>query len=69
MREEQGKLSRLNRQALDVYDLLAKRIVLDFGLEPLVFDALNLSLTTDEARLLVEQLECIHRERCPVKRG
>jgi len=44
---------------------LARRVVVDFRLEGLVFDGLRLRLTADETRRLVEQLDLIHAERCP----
>jgi hypothetical protein len=62
---EQSKLSPANLRALDVYGSLAKRVVVDFHLEPLVFDALSLHLTSDDARLLVELLDVIHAEKNP----
>lgn len=61
-------LSPANLQALEAYDLLARRIVLDFALAPLVFEALRLRLSTEGARLLVESLDLIHEIRCPLKR-
>jgi hypothetical protein len=65
--EERAKLSEGNLKALEVFDLLARRIVQDFQLAPLVFDACALRLTRDEARLLVESLDLIYDIRCPVK--
>jgi hypothetical protein len=63
--EERSKLSAGNLRALQTYQLLARRVVVDFRLEGLVFDGLRLRLTADETRRLVEQLDLIHAERCP----
>lgn len=60
-------LTEGNWRAMDVYDLLARRVVVDFHLEPLAFELLGLRLTRDEARSLFEQLHLIHEMRCPVK--
>lgn len=69
IRIEREKLSDANLSALDVYDLLARRIVVDFQLAPLVFETLRLRLTQTDARALVESLDLIYDIRCPVKRA
>lgn len=40
---------------------------MDFHLAPLVFDTLHLTLSTDEALLLLESLDLIYDLRHPVK--
>lgn len=64
MRTARASLSGSNLQALGVYGLLARRVVTDFRLEPLVFDSVQLRLTAEQAWLLVEQLDLIHSARC-----
>lgn len=65
---ERQKLSEANLQALDAFELLARRIVVDFQLAPLVFEALRLQMTATDARVFVESLDLIYDIRCPVKR-
>lgn len=48
-----------------MFNLLARRIVKDLHLTPLVFDALALQMTTAEVVLLVESLDLIYFHRCP----
>lgn len=66
MREAREAISPANRRALEVFALLARRIVQDFDLAPLVFDAIRLRLTPEDAVLLVESLDLIYAHRCPV---
>jgi hypothetical protein len=68
IREARGALSPGNLQALDAFDLLARRVVYDFQLSPLVFEALKLKMRPDEVRPFVEALDLIYEHRCPVKR-
>jgi len=65
---EREKLSEANLQALEAFDLLGRRVVVDFQLAPLVFETLRLRLTQSDARVLVESLDLIYDMRCPVKR-
>jgi hypothetical protein len=69
VRDAREQLSSSNVRALETFALLARRIVMDFQLTPLVFDALRLRLTPDEAVLLVEQLDLIYAHRCPVSKA
>lgn len=62
-------MSASNVRALDAFDLLAKRVVMDFQLAPLVFDALRLQMAKDDAVLFVEQLDLIYSAKCPVKKN
>lgn len=62
-------LSAANREALDTFGLMARRVVVDFQLAPLVFDALSLQLSRARARLLVESLDLIYSIRCPPPRS
>jgi len=41
--------------------------VRDFQLAPLVFDAVRLQLTPGDAVSLIEQLDLIYAQRCPVR--
>lgn len=56
-----------NLTALDAFHLLARRVVMDFQLAPLVFDALRLRMTQEDAVLLVEQLDLIYSAKCPAR--
>lgn len=62
------QLSDSNVRALEAFHLLARRVVMDFQLAPLVFDALRFRLSSQDAVLLVEQLDLIYAHRCPVER-
>ena len=66
MREQ---LSEANTRALNTFALLVRRVVLEFHLAPLVFDALRLRLTPEDAVLLVEQLDLIYTHRYPVEKA
>ncbi len=66
--QRRDALSRANLLALETFDRLNSRSVVDFGLQPLVFDAMRLRLTQDEALLLLDSLDVIYDVRCPVKR-
>ena len=48
--------------ALQAYRLLARPVVQDLGLVPLVFDLLQIRCSTDEAVALMERLDVIHSE-------
>jgi hypothetical protein len=61
------QLSPANVRALEAFTLLARRVVMDFNLAPLVFEALRFRLSPTDAVLLVESLDLIYAHRCPVK--
>lgn len=63
--EKRESLSEANRVALETFGLLARRIVVDFQLAPLVFEALTIKVSRERARLLVESLDLIYSIRCP----
>ena len=52
-----------------MYDWLARRVVVDFHLAPLVFELLDVRVTRAAGRALLEQLhmiyECRHPQRGP----
>jgi len=52
---------------LNAYELLARRIVVDFQLAPLVFDVLRIQMAHSDARLFVELLDLTYDVRCPMK--
>ena len=49
-----------NRLAVELYQFLSSHFVQDFGAWPLVFEIFKLSLTKEEARLLLLKLIIIH---------
>jgi len=65
VRIERNKLSEGNLRALDLYQLLARRVVVDFHLAPLAFDIIDGRMTQVDARALFDQLHLIHETRCP----
>ena len=67
MREARLTLTEGNWRALELYDVLARRVVQDFQLAPLVFQIMGVKVTRDEARGLLEQLAVIHEWRCPIQ--
>lgn len=67
VRQAREQLSTSNLGAFEVFDLLARRVVVDFQLSPLVFDAVRLRLTKENAVLLIEQLDLIYEAKCPRK--
>jgi hypothetical protein len=66
VRQARLTLTEGNHRALDLYGMLARRVVVDFHLEPLAFELLGLRLTQDEAKSLFDQLHLIHEARCPL---
>ncbi len=54
-------------QALQVYDALARRVVIDLQLQPMVFDVLGVQITRDEGVALLDALSSIHHARNPVR--
>ena len=69
IRQAREQLSEANIRALTTFQLLARRVVMDFQLAPLVFDALRLRLTPEDAVLLVESLDLIYDHRCPLQKA
>lgn len=67
IRTQREALSPANLQALRVYDLMARRVVVDFSLEQLVFEALRLEMRAADVELLIDQLSLIHNERNPIQ--
>lgn len=68
IRHARETLSETDLQALDAFDLLGRRIVMEFRLAPLVFEALGLRFRSRaEARRFVEKLDLIYDLRYPVK--
>ena len=63
MRQAQASLSRRHLRALEVYACLARRVIVDFHLEPMVFDVLQLQMTHEEALTLLDDLDLIHTFR------
>lgn len=61
LRCRQVELDPFSLEALNVYDLLSRRVVKDLRLTPLVFDSLHLKLTRAETSQLVLDLDAIHR--------
>lgn len=53
---------------LHVYRLLSSRVVRDLHLTPMVFDVLQLQLTPKAAVRLLERLDMVHNELCPVEK-
>jgi hypothetical protein len=52
-----------DRVALELYGYLQLPVVQDLRLMPFVFDVLGLAMCRDDALLLLEKLEAIHREQ------
>lgn len=67
IRQAREQLSPANVRAFEAFDLLARRIVKDFQLAPLVFEALRLRLSPEEAIGLVDALDLIYTHRCPLR--
>lgn len=68
IREAREGLTLWAARSLAAFDLLGRRVVMDFHLSPLVFEALGLRLTRADIRGLVEALDLIYDIRYPVKR-
>lgn len=66
VRQARATLTEGNHRALELYGLLARRVVVDFRLERLAFELAGLELTRVEAKSLFDQLSLIHDARCPV---
>lgn len=62
----QDRLGDVNREALALYDLLARRVVHDLHLVPVVFEAAGLHKSRVEVLDLLDRLAIIHEARQPV---
>lgn len=62
MRKRRDGLTLGDLEALSLYEALRYQVVQDLRLVPLVFDVFGLTMTRDDARLLLARLDVIHQD-------